>query len=101
MTIEEYLRKRIEDLEEGPCNSSLVQGKILAYRGILSKLPGMEHEVTLKEVKEMCQSHFGKDGCEKCPMDKPAHSFNCIVYGVPARWEPDAIEKRMKEVRND
>ena len=49
MTIEEYLNKRIEDLEEGPCNSSLVQGKILAYREILSKLPELEHDVTLKK----------------------------------------------------
>ena len=45
MTIEEYLNKRIEDLEEGPCNSSLVQGKILAYREILEKLPEFDHEV--------------------------------------------------------
>ena len=52
MTIEEYLNKRIEDLEGGPCNSSLVQGKILAYRDILSKLPELEHEVTLKEAQQ-------------------------------------------------
>ena len=52
MTIEEWLDKRIEDLEEGPCNSSLVQGKILAYREILEKLPSFDHDVTLKEVKE-------------------------------------------------
>ena len=52
MTIEEYLNKRIEELQEGPCNSSLVQGKILAYREILSKLPEMEHDVTLKEAQE-------------------------------------------------
>ena len=49
MTLEEYLNNRIDDLEEGPCNSSLVQGKVLAYREILSKLPELEHDVTLKK----------------------------------------------------
>lgn len=52
MIIEEYLNKRIEDLEEGPCNSSLVQGKILAYREILEKLPELGHDVTLKEAQQ-------------------------------------------------
>ena len=73
MTIEEYLNKRIEDLEEGSCNSSLVQGKILAYREILSKLSEMEHEVTLREVKDFCakqkeEADVDENPCEHCPM---------------------------------
>ena len=96
MTIEEYLRKRIGDLEEGPCNSSLVQGKILAYREILSKLPEMEHEVTVKEIKEMCQSYIGIGGCMKCPLNENSYAYNCIAVGMPLRLEPDAIQRRMK-----
>ena len=95
MTIEEYLRKRIEDLEEGPCNSSLVQGKILAYREVLEKLPGMEHEVTLRETLEMCQSRF-EEGCEKCSLNP-----DCCIYMNPTLWNIDEIERRMKEARND
>ena len=96
MTIEEYLNKRIEDLEEGPCNSSLVQGKILAYREILSKLPEMEHEVTLREVKEECVFHFQREGCsEKCPMNKPF--VDCLAFTIPMRWNIDEIQKRMTE----
>ena len=96
MTIEEYLRKRIEDLEEGPCNSSLVQGKILAYREILSKLPEMEHEVTLREVSELCGD------CSNCPYPvSPADPAGCYFDDVPGKWPVDEIQRRMKEARND
>ena len=96
MTIEEYLRKRIEDLEEGPCNSSLVQGKILAYREILSKLPEFEHDVTLREVSELCGD------CSNCPYPfSPADPAGCYFDDVPGKWPIDAIERRMKEARND
>ena len=98
MTIEEYLNKRIEDLEEGPCNSSVVQGKVLAYREILSKLPEMEHDVTLKEVKEECVFHFQREGCsKKCPMNKPA--IDCLAFTIPMRWDVDAIQRCMKEAQ--
>ena len=98
MTIEEYLNNRIDDLEEGPCNSSLVQGKVLAYREILSKLPELEHDVTLKEVKEECVFHFQREGCsEKCPMNKP--TIDCLAFTIPMRWDVDAIQKRMKEAQ--
>ena len=103
MTIEEYLKISAEEIENtipkgDNCDGNIyLAGKVDAYREILSKLPEMEHEVTLKEVKELCQAHFGKGKCGKCPMGKPVGSFNCIIYGVPAGWEPDEIEKRMKE----
>ena len=94
MTIEEYLRKRIEDLEEGPCNSSLVQGKILAYREILEKLPEMEHEVTLREVMELCGD------CSNCPYPfSPADPAGCYFDDVPGKWPVDEIQKRVKEAR--
>ena len=96
MTIEEYLRKRIEDLEEGPCNSSLVQGKILAYREILSKLPEFEHDVTLREVSELCGD------CSNCPYPfSPADPAGCYLNDTPDKWPIDAIQKRMREARND
>lgn len=101
MTIEEYLNKRIEDLQDGPCNSSLVQGKILAFEEILSKLPEMEHEVTLREVEEECQSHLSKGGCKKCPLNKTTRAYDCMVFPyLPSRWESDDIQKRMKEDHN-
>ena len=114
MTIEEYLNKRIEDLEEGPCNSSLVQGKILAYREILENLPEFEHEVTAREVKEFCQKQLDdceddEDPCEYCPMAMEcSDSDDCrwmecgeIADILPRDWDIDAIEKRVKEARND
>ena len=112
MTIEEYLNKRIEDLEEGPCNSSVVQGKILAYREIISKLPEFDHDVTLKEVKEFCterkeESDVDEDPCDYCPM---AEKYSCsdgisfmqcgqIADILPCDWDIDAIQKHMKEAQ--
>jgi hypothetical protein len=94
MTIEEYLRKRIEDLQDGLCNSSLVQGKILAFKEILSKLPEIEHEVTLREVMEMCGD------CSNCPYPvSPINPYGCWFDDVPGKWPVYDIKKRMKEVR--
>lgn len=113
MTIEEYLNKRIEDLEEGQCNSSLVQGKILAFKEILSKLPEMEHEVTLREMKEFCLKQ-GEDcdddegPCEYCPMatesinyldSEPFMVCRDIADILPRDWNVDDIENVMKEAK--
>ena len=87
MTIEEYLRKRIEDLEEGPCNSSLVQGKVLAYREILSKLPSFEHEVTVREFKEFCKTH---EQCSQCSV------VDMCRFDCPRIWDVEEMERRMK-----
>ena len=104
MTIEEYLRKRIEDLEEGPCNSSLVQGKVLAYREILSKLPEFDHEVTLREVKEECDKHGGEEGCYGCVLLRepkfPSRNY-CAADCSPNALDIADIQRRMKEARND
>ena len=102
MTIEEYLRKRIEDLQDGPCNSSLVQGKILAFEEILSKLPELEHEVTVREVVEECLKHESEGGCGDCVLlrePSPLSPYYCEVGGMPVGWGIDRIEKCMKEAR--
>ena len=102
MDLEEYLKKRIKELEEGPCNSSLVQGKILAYREILSKLPEMEHEVMLKEVVEECKDCYG---CSFCLIgeneDGSLFQAGCLCDGCPGNWDIDAIQKCMKEARDE
>ena len=54
MTIKKYLNKRIRDIRDGQCNSSIVQGKLIAFEEILGMLPELEHDVTLKEVQEIC-----------------------------------------------
>ena len=110
MTIEEYLNKRIEDLEEGPCNSSLVQGKILAYREILSKLPKLEHDVTLKELHQYCDKHREENGHHGCPFlvegnpDAEEREDRCphcrFDNEYPCDWDIAEIEKHMKEVEN-
>ena len=94
MNLKDYLNKRIEDLQDGPCNSSLVQGKMLAFEEILSKLPEMEHEVTLREVKEECKD------CVFCPFCAD-DDLNCMFKQTPEHWDIDDIQKRMKEARND
>ena len=110
MTIEEYLNKRIEDLEEGPCNSSVVHGKILAYREILSKFSEMEHDVTLKELNRYCDKHREENGHHGCPFliegnpDAEEREDRCphcrFDNEYPCEWAVDDIQKHMKEERN-
>ena len=101
MTIEEYLKSEIEyskgmmfeadDIE----GKSYFEGKADALDELLRKLPEMEHEVTLREALEMCQSRF-EEGCGKCSLNP-----DCCIYMNPTLWNIDEIEKRMKEARND
>jgi hypothetical protein len=104
MTLEEYLRKRIEDLQEGPCNSSLVQGKILAFEEILSKLPELEHEVTLREVQEICDKvgdNYGDEEspCQFCPLVNEYGKDCRDIRRLPCEWDIEEIENRVREAQ--
>ena len=107
MTIEEYLKSEIEyskgmmfeadDIE----GKSYFEGKADALDELLRKLPEMEHEVTLREVKEECDKH---GGCSVCPMaiivnNTPKYCF--VGDSFIGDWNIDEIERRMKEARND
>lgn len=70
----------------------------LAYNRMYKTLKyEVNNDVTLREVMEECESHFGKDGCEKCPMHRP--TVDCLVFDVPVRWKPDEIQRCMKEAK--
>ena len=107
MTIEEYLKISAEEIENtipkgDNCDGNIyLAGKVDAYREILSKLPEFEHEVTLREVHEMCLEHdcnCVSKGKECCLYD----DRYCMVNDVsPNNMDVDEIEKRMKEARND
>jgi hypothetical protein len=101
MDLEEYLKKRIKELEEGPL-SLLAVDEVLAFKEILSKLPELEHDVTLKEVVEECKDCYG---CSFCLIgeneDGSPFQAGCLCDGCPGNWDIDAIQKCMKEVRDD
>ena len=121
MTIEEYLRKRIEEetkifLTTDRPETGLIyfKGVIDGLKEILSKLPSFEHDVTLREAKDFCQKQLDdceddEDPCEYCPMAMEcSDSDDCrwmecgeIADILPRDWDIDAIEKRVKEARND
>lgn len=104
MTIEEYCDNEIKKAETEEYANPFDMMEV-AYRQIVIKLLKaikeeilkLDHDATMREVKEMCQSHFRKDGCKKCPMHTSV--CYCSTFGVPAYWEPDVIQKRMKEAR--
>ena len=110
MTIEEYLKISAEEIENtipkgDNCDGNIyLAGKVDAYREILEKLPEMEHEVTLREVKEECDKHGGEEGCYGCVLLRepkfPSQNY-CAVDCSPNAWDIDDIERRMKEARND
>lgn len=106
MTLEEYLKSEADyakkmmignyDTEE----LNHYEGYKEAMETVLEQLPKLEHDVTLKEVKGVCQSYIGIGGCMKCPLNVQTYAFNCIALGLPSRLEPDDIQKRMKEAGN-
>ena len=107
MTIEEYLKISAEEIENtipkgDNCDGNIyLAGKVDAYREILEKLPEMEHEVTLREIHEMCLEHdcncISKD--KECCLRDDGY---CMVNDVsPNNIGVDEIERRMKEARND
>ena len=102
MTIEEYLKSEIEYSKEMMFEAddiegkSYFEGKADALDELLRKLPEMEHEVTVREVSELCGD------CSNCPYPfSPADPAGCYFDDVPGKWPIDAIERRMKEARND
>ena len=100
MSIEEWLNKRIEDTEKNcrekhldSYDNGYWDGYYDALDDLLRELPLFEHEVTLRETLEMCQSRF-EEGCGKCPLNP-----DCCIYMNPTLWDIDEIERRMKEAR--
>ncbi len=108
MTIEKYLKKSAEEIENtlpkgDTCDGNIyLEGKMDAYWEILKKLPSFDHEVTLKEVKEECQKHGSEGGCYGCVLlHRPscAVPYYCGVGGIPVRWGINRIEEKMKGAR--
>ena len=106
MTIEEYLKKSAEELENtipkgDNCDGNIyLEGKRDAYREILEKLPKFEHETTLREFKEFCRS---QEKCSACPVVDQCR-FDC-----PRIWDLEEMdrrrrwqeERRIREARDD
>ena len=106
MTIEDYelillVKKGISDTAIKKIGNSdekaarFYEGQIWGLKFALDLLKKVDHDVTLKEVKEECVFHFEREGCsKKCPMNKP--TIDCLAFTIPMRWDVDAIQKHMK-----
>lgn len=111
MTIEEWLDKRIENAREDCLNQDIetyedgyAEGYKDALQLVRDKLPFLDHEVTLREVKEECQKHDDEDGCSGCVLlYKLIFSGirDCGVSLMPSGWDIDEIQKKVKEMKND
>ena len=121
MTIEEWLDKRIKDAREDCLNQDIetyedgyAEGYKDALQLVRDKLPFLDHEVTLREMKEFCQKQGedcddNEDSCDYCPMAEKYSDSDGITFMscgkvadvVPHDWNIDDIQKRMKEARDD
>ena len=104
MTIKEYLNKRIRDIRDGQCNSSLVQGKLIAFEEILGMLPELEHDVTFREVQEICDKVGGDYGEEKspclfCPLANEYGKDCRDIRRLPCEWDIEEIESKVREAQ--
>ena len=125
MTIEEYevrlqaemavSHKAVEDIgkfDEG--TAKYYKGQTDAFKIILDYLKKVDHEVTLREVKDFCQKKLDdcegdEDPCEYCSMAMEcSDSDDCrwmecgeIADFLPRDWNIAEIQRCMKEARND
>ena len=104
MTIEEYLRSEIEyskgmmfeadDIE----GKSYFEGKADALDELLRELPLFEHEVTVRELLDFCNTRK----CLECPFNRESDWEDCrFRHEILYSWNIDAIQRRIKEARND
>ena len=123
MTLEEYevrlqaemtvSHKAVDDIgrfDEG--TAKYYKGQADAFKIALDLLKKVDHDVTLKEVKDFCtkrkeESDVDEDPCDYCPM---AEKYSCsdgisfmqcgeIADILPCDWDIARIEKRMKEAQ--
>ena len=93
MTIEEYLNSEAEYIERMLSEeddleaSSYLEGKRDAYRELLEKLPSFEHDTTLREFKEFCQTH---EQCSRCSV------VDMCRFDCPRIWDIEEMERRMR-----
>ena len=118
MTIEEYLKSAVTYAKNAMIGNydteglSFYEGYKEAMEDVLEQLPKVDHDVTLKEVKEFCtkrkeEADVDADPCDYCPM---AEKYSCsdgisfmqcgeIADILPCDWDIAKIEKRMEEAR--
>lgn len=93
MTIEEYLKKSAEEMENtipkgDNCDGNIyLAGKVDAYRELLEKLSSFEHDTTLREFVEFCQTH---EQCSRCSV------VDMCRFDCPRIWDVEEMERRMR-----
>ena len=111
MTIEEYLEISADDIEDTILESedddlearNYLEGKRDAYRELLEKLSSFDHEVTLREIQEMCNNRW-VDGseCDEtscCLYENHFLTKSCPFLLSPPHWDIYNIQRRIKEAR--
>ena len=113
MTLEEYevrlqaemavSYKAIENIgkfDEG--TAKYYKGQTDAFNIALDLLKKLDHDVTLRAVVEECKDCYG---CSFCLIgeneDGSLFQAGCLCDGCPGNWDIDAIQKCMKEARDE
>ena len=112
MTVSHKAEEDIGRFDEG--TAKYYKGQRDAFKIALDLLKKLDHDVTLKEVKEFCKKQLDdceddEDPCEYCPMAMEcSDSDDCrwmecgeIADFLPRDWNIDEIQKRMKEVKHE
>ena len=112
MAVSHKAEEDIGRFDEG--TAKYYKGQADAFEIALDLLKKVDHDVTLKEVKEFCQKQGedcddDEDPCDYCPMaerycDSDGITFmSCgeIADILPRDWAIASIQKRMKEVKHE
>lgn len=94
MSIEEYLRQKIRNIEDGLNTSRYVEGKRDAFKEVLELLEN-NHELTLREMKDFCSGKSCYE-CTFCEKTEGRRSLCTLEDYCPADWDIEEIARRIK-----
>ena len=117
MNIRDYLLLGIDSSEEKMITAKhddeaiYYDGRRESFYDVLEFLHSFDHEVTLSEIKEVCESRDGdcledvNDGrpfacpfCVKRKVDYYGEEGECLLMTLqPCRWPIEKIENKLKE----
>ena len=107
MTIKEYLENQLKLAENSESLSAkgkdiygegFAEGRKFAVKEMTTAFPRLEHELTIRELKEFCKAHE----CEDCPLARAVTNeqgnpnFYCSLL-EPKYWDVDEIEETIRE----
>ena len=111
MNIKDYLENQLKLAENSESLSAkgkdiygegFAEGRKFAIEGMITAFPRLEHELTLRELKEFCEN----TGCDYCPFASSVTNnhgelkyISCTIVKTPHHFKINDITQKVREAR--